>query len=194
MKNSCKALANYTQSSNKLRAKPEEDGEIFKISGPTARNMFPNHIDFGGIFKEYDFVTHFTKCKPSPAYAQVQVKRGPYTQKTTTKTAYDLSVEVGFDLSLAELYWFLPLSVSAKTGFNRGSESVVSSGVEIEEDEFKQECIVSPGWHCDARVILRESNSGKMIVDDSSRKSAFFPATLNGKNLISNVWLDVPSA
>ncbi|KAF9152538.1 hypothetical protein DFQ26_000853 [Actinomortierella ambigua] len=192
MKNSCKALANYTQLSNKLSAKPQEHGVVYKISGTTANNMFPDLIDFPGLFKEYEFVTYFDKCKPSPAYAQVQVKRGPYTQKTTTKTAYDLSVEVGFDLSLAELYWFLPLSVSAKAGFNRGSESVVSSGVEIEEDEFKQECIVSPGWHCNAHVVLQESKSRDKIVDDRSRKSAFFPATLNGKNLISNVWLDVP--
>ncbi|KAF9151883.1 hypothetical protein DFQ26_001103, partial [Actinomortierella ambigua] len=79
-------------------------------------------------------------------------------------------------------------------GFNRGSELVVSSGVEIEEDGLKQECIVSPGWHCESRVVLQESKSRIKIVDDRSRKSTFFPATLNGKNLISNVWLDVPNA
>ncbi|KAF9149992.1 hypothetical protein DFQ26_001731 [Actinomortierella ambigua] len=192
--NSCEAFANYTQSSTKLPARPQEDGVIFEISGTTAKNMFPKLIDFRGTFKKYVFVTYFDKCTPSPAYTQVQVKRGPYTQKKTTKTAYDLSVEVGFDISLAKFFWFLPIDASAKAGFNRGSELVVSSGVEIEEDEFKQECVVAPGWHCESHVILDEVNSGKRIVDDRNRKSTFFPATMNGKNLISNVWLDVPSA
>ncbi|KAF9969337.1 hypothetical protein BGZ73_008344, partial [Actinomortierella ambigua] len=192
LQNNCRDLAKYAQNSSRLPVKPEEDGVVTKISGWTAKKMFPNHADDISIFEKYSFVTYFNKCERSPAYLQVQIKSGPYKEHKTTKNAYDLSLQVGFDVNLATLYKYLP-NIAAKASVSRGVESVVSTGVEIKDGELKQECVVSPGWHCTALVRLDEIDSGKIIVNDRIRQPTFFPASLRGSSLFSDVWLSVPN-
>ncbi|KAG0281626.1 hypothetical protein BGZ96_001064, partial [Linnemannia gamsii] len=70
--------------------------------------------------------------------------------------------------------------------------TVEIAGVEIKDGELKQECVLSPGWWCTALVRLDDFDSGEIIIDDRIRSPVFFPAALNGKNLYSNVWLDLP--
>ncbi|KAG0235048.1 hypothetical protein BGW41_000940 [Actinomortierella wolfii] len=187
----CKDLAEYAQGQSRLPVKPDEDGAVAKVSGSTAKKMFPGVASKLSIFKEYSFVTYFNTCTPNPAYTQVQIKSGPYNEKTTTKQAYDLGLQVGVDANLALIYKYLP-NISVKAGVSRGYDSVVVSGVEIDKGELKQECVVTPGWWCTAYVRLDEFDSGKIIVDDRIRQPVFFPASLNGKTLFSDVWLDLP--
>ncbi|KAF9582358.1 hypothetical protein BGW38_000304 [Lunasporangiospora selenospora] len=188
--NSCKELAQFVQDSNKLPAKPSEDGVVSYIYGSTAKKMFPGVSKDLSMFKKYSFVTYFNKCTTTPAYTQVQVKGGPYKLEKTTKFAYDLGLQVGMEANLAKVFEYLP-NVSVKAGVTRGSDEVEVSGVDIEAGKLKQECVVSPGWSCTAYVRLDEFDSGKIIINDQIRTPVFFPASLNGKNLYSNVWLDV---
>ncbi|KAK5797248.1 hypothetical protein F5H01DRAFT_123612 [Linnemannia elongata] len=189
---SCEDLANYVQGSSRLPAKPDEDGVVSYVSGSTAKKMFPGAADRMSIFKKYTFVTYFNTCEAAPAYTQVQVKSGPYKLEKTSKFAYDLGLQVGMEANLAAVFKYLP-NVSVKAGVTRGSETVEISGVEIKGDELKQECVVTPGWWCTALVRLDDFDSGEIIIDDRIRDAVFFPAALNGKNLYSNVWLDVPT-
>ncbi|KAF9368902.1 hypothetical protein CPC16_004942 [Podila verticillata] len=190
--NSCQDLADYVQGASKLPAKPDEDGVVSYVSGSTAKKMFPGAADRMSIFKKYTFVTYFNKCEAAPAYTQVQVKSGPYKLEKTSKSAYDLGLQVGMEANLANVFKYLP-NVSVKAGVTRGAETVEISGVEIKASELKQECLVSPGWWCTALVRLDEFDSGEIIIDDRIRDPVFFPASLNGKNLYSDVWLDLPT-
>ncbi|KAG0274635.1 hypothetical protein BGZ95_009595 [Linnemannia exigua] len=187
---SCQDLAKFVQGAGKLPAKPEEDGVVTYVSGSTAKKMFPGAAGRMSIFKKYTFVTYFDKCQAAPAYTQVQVKSGPYKLEKTSKFAYDLGLQVGMEANLANVFKYLP-NVSAKAGVTRGSETVEIAGVEIKAGELKQECVVSPGWWCTALVRMDDFNSGEMIINDRIRNPVFFPSSLNGKNLYSNVWLDV---
>ncbi|KAF9136917.1 hypothetical protein BG015_002949 [Linnemannia schmuckeri] len=189
---SCEDLADFVQGSSRLPHKPDEDGVISYISGSTAKKMFPGAADRMSLFKKYTFVTYFNTCKAAPAYTQVQVKSGPYKLEKTSKIAYDLGLQVGMDANLANVFKYLP-NVSVKAGVTRGYETVEIAGVEIKAGELKQECVVSPGWWCTALVRLDEINSGEIIIDDRIRDPVFFPASLNGKNLYSDVWLDLPT-
>ncbi|KAG0286063.1 hypothetical protein BGZ96_009778 [Linnemannia gamsii] len=191
-KASCKDLASVVQGSNQLSAKPEEDGVVTYVSGSTAKKMFPGAASRMSIFKKYTFVTYFNECKAAPAYTQVQVKSGPYKLEKTSKFAYDLGLQVGMEMNLANVFKYLP-NVSAKAGVTRGGERVEIAGVEIKDGELKQECVVSPGWWCTALVRLDDFNSSEEIINDRIRQPVFFPASLNGKNLYSNVWLDLPA-
>ncbi|KAK3818289.1 MAG: hypothetical protein JOS17DRAFT_794393 [Linnemannia elongata] len=188
---SCKDLANFVQGSSKLPAKPDEDGVISYVSGSTAKKMFPGAKRLS-MFKKYTFASYFNKCEAAPAYTQVQVKSGPYKLEKTSKFAYDLGLQVGMEANLANVFKYLP-NVSVKAGVSRGTESVEIAGVDIKANELKQECVVSPGWWCTAYIRLDDFNSGEIIIDDRIRTPVFFPASLNGKNLYSNVWLDVPT-
>ncbi|KAG0311926.1 hypothetical protein BGZ97_011556 [Linnemannia gamsii] len=187
---SCKDLAGFIQGSSKLPAKPAEDGVVSYFSGSTAKKMFPGAAGRLSIFKKYTFVTYFNSCQAAPAYTQVQVKSGPYELKKTSKTAYDLGLQVGMEANLANVFKYLP-KVTVNAGVTRGSETVEIAGVEIKSGELKQECVVSPGWWCTALVRLDDFNSGEEIINDRVRDPVFFPASLNGKNLFSDVWLDV---
>ncbi|KAG0043555.1 hypothetical protein BGZ89_006404 [Linnemannia elongata] len=189
---SCKDLADYVQGSSRLPAKPDEDGVVSYVSGSTAKKMFPGAADRLSIFRKYTFVTYFNTCEAAPAYTQVQVKSGPYKLEKTSKFAYDLGLQVGMEANLAAVFKYLP-NVSVKAGVTRGSETVEIGGVEIKGDELKQECVVTPGWWCTALVRLDDFDSSEIIIDDRIRDAVFFPAALNGKNLYSNVWLDVPT-
>lgn len=191
-RNSCKDLAEFVQGSSKLPAKPDEDGVVSYIKGSTAKKMFPGAASRLSIFRKYTFVTYFNKCTAAPAFTQVQVKSGPYKLEKTSKFAYDLGLQVGMEANLAKVFEYLP-NISAKAGVTRGSESVEVSGVNINDGDFKQECVVTPGWWCTAYVRLDDFENGQHIVDDQIREPVFFPASLNGKNLYSNVWLDVPA-
>ncbi|KAF9307506.1 hypothetical protein BKA57DRAFT_508409 [Linnemannia elongata] len=189
--NSCKDLAEFVQGAGKLPAKPEEDGVVTYVSGWTAKKMFPGAAKRMSIFKKYTFASYFNTCKAAPAYTQVQVKSGPYKLEKTSKFAYDLGLQVGMEANLANVFKYLP-NVSVKAGVSRGYESVEIAGIEIKAGELKQECVVSPGWWCTAYVRLDDFNSGEIIINDRIRDAVFFPASLNGKNLYSDVWLDVP--
>ncbi|KAF9329974.1 hypothetical protein BG006_007031 [Podila minutissima] len=191
-RDSCKDLADFVQGSSKLPSKPDEDGVVSYVSGSTAKKMFPGAASRISIFKKYSFVAYFNVCQSAPAYTQVQVKSGPYKLEKTSKFAYDLGLQVGMEASLAKVFEYLP-NISVKAGVTRGYESVEVSGIEIGAGELKQECVVSPGWWCTALVRLDEFDSGEIIIDDRIRDAVFFPASLNGKNLYSDVWLDVPS-
>ncbi|KAF9902179.1 hypothetical protein EC991_005225 [Linnemannia zychae] len=187
---SCKDLAEFVQGSSKLPNKPEEDGVVSYVSGTTAKKMFPGAANRISIFKKYTFVTYFNNCESGPAYSQVQVKSGPYKLEKTSKSAYDLGLDVGMEANLATVFKYLP-NVVVKAGITRGSASVEIAGVEIKADELKQECVVSPGWWCTALVRLDDFDSGEIIIDDRIRDAVFFPASVNSKNLYSDVWLDV---
>ncbi|KAF9130754.1 hypothetical protein BGW39_002711 [Mortierella sp. 14UC] len=189
---SCKDMAEFIQGASKLPAKLDEDGVVSYVSGSTAKKMFPGAAGRLSIFRKYTFVTYFNTCQAAPAYTQVQVKSGPYKLEKTTKTAYDLGLQVGMEANLANVFKYLP-NVSVKAGVTRGSETVEVAGIEIKAGELKQECVVSPGWWCTALVRLDDFDSGEMIINDRLRDPVFFPASLNGKSLFSNVWLDVPS-
>ncbi|KAF9384584.1 hypothetical protein CPB97_005546 [Podila verticillata] len=191
-RDSCKDLAEFVQSNNKLPAKPNEDGVVSYVKGSTAKKMFPGAASRLSIFRKYSFVTYFDKCTSAPAYTQVQIKSGPYKLEKTSKFAYDLGLQVGMEANLAKVFEYLP-NISVKAGVTRGSESVEVSGVTINEGDFKQECVVSPGWWCTAMVRLDDFENGEHIIDDKIRNPVFFPASLNGKNLYSNVWLEVPA-
>jgi hypothetical protein len=191
-RDSCKNMAEFVQGSSKLPAKPEEDGVVSYVSGSTAKKMFPGSSGRLSMFKKYTFVTYFDKCQPAPAYTQVQIKSGPYKLAKTKKYAYDLGLQVGMEANLAKVFEYLP-NVAVKAGVSRGTESIEISGMEIGAGEFKQECVVSPGWWCTAYVRLDDFNSSEVIIDDHIRTAVFFPASLNGKNLYSDVWLDVPN-
>ncbi|KAF8932677.1 hypothetical protein BGZ47_011251 [Haplosporangium gracile] len=188
--NSCKDLADYVQGASRLPTKPDEDGVVSYVSGSTAKKMFPGAADRMSIFKKYVFVTYFNTCEANPAFTQVQVKSGPYKLEKTSKSAYDLGLQVGMEANLANVFKYLP-NVSVKAGVTRGTETVEVAGVEIMAGELKQECVVSPGWWCTALVRLDDFDSGEIIIDDRLRQPVFFPASLNGKNLYSNVWLDL---
>ncbi|KAK3811386.1 MAG: hypothetical protein JOS17DRAFT_763495 [Linnemannia elongata] len=190
-KDSCEDLANFVQGASKLPAKPDEDGVVSYVSGSTAKKMFPGAANRLSIFKKYTFVTYFNTCQLEPAYTQVQIKSGPYKLEKTSKFAYDLGLQVGMEANLANVFKYLP-NVSVKAGVSRGTESVEIAGVDIKDDELKQECVVSPGWWCTAYIRLDDFDSGEIIIDDRIRQAAFFPASMNGKNLYSDVWLDVP--
>ncbi|KAF9979204.1 hypothetical protein BGZ73_004090 [Actinomortierella ambigua] len=187
---SCKDLAEFVQGATKLPAKPDEDGVVSYISGSTAKKMFPGAADRLSIFKKYTFVTYFNTCELAPAYTQVQVKSGPYKLEKTSKSAYDLGLQVGMEANLANVFKYLP-NVSVKAGVTRGSSTVEVAGIDIPAGKLQQECAVSPGWWCTAYVRLDEFDSGQIIIDDHIRNPVFFPASLNGKNLFSDVWLDV---
>ncbi|KAF9084437.1 hypothetical protein BGX29_002561 [Mortierella sp. GBA35] len=189
---SCNNLAEFIQGASKLPAKPNEDGVVSYVSGSTAKKMFPGAAGRLSIFKKYTFVTYFNKCQAAPAYTLVQVKSGPYKLEKTSKTAYDLGLQVGMEANLANVFKYLP-NVSVKAGVTRGAETVEIAGVEIKASELKQECVVSPGWWCTALVRLDDFDTSEIITDDTLRDPVFFPASLNGKNLFSNVWLDVPT-
>ncbi|KAF9301641.1 hypothetical protein BGZ74_006468 [Mortierella antarctica] len=191
-RDSCKDLAEFVQRSNKLPAKPEEDGVVTYVSGSVAKKMFPGAAKKLSMFKKYTFVTYFNKCDAAPAYTQVQVKSGPYKLAKTSKFAYDLGLQVGMEANLAKVFEYLP-NVSVKAGVSRGSETVEVAGIDIEAGGFKQECIVSPGWWCTAYVRLDDFETSEIIINDEIRKPVFFPASLNGKNIYSDVWLDVPT-
>ncbi|KAG0011545.1 hypothetical protein BGZ81_002117, partial [Podila clonocystis] len=107
--------------------------------------------------------------------------------------AYDLGLQVGMEANLATVFKYLP-NVSVKAGVSRGSETVEVSGIDIAAGDLKQECVVSPGWWCTAYVRLDEFDTSKIIIDDRIRDAVFFPASLNGKNLYSDVWLDIPAS
>ncbi|KAG0349903.1 hypothetical protein BC939DRAFT_533595 [Gamsiella multidivaricata] len=190
--NSCQDLAEFVQGASKLPVRPDEDGVVSYVSGSTAKKMFPGAANRISIFKKYTFVTYFNTCHAVPAYTQVQVKSGPYKLEKTSKFAYDLGLQVGMEANLANVFKYLP-TVSVKAGITRGTETVEVAGVEIKASELKQECIVSPGWWCTALVRLDDFDSGEIIIDDRIRDPVFFPASLNGKNLYSDVWLDVPT-
>ncbi|KAG0286062.1 hypothetical protein BGZ96_009777, partial [Linnemannia gamsii] len=100
-KDSCKDLADYVQGSSNLPPKPDEDGIVTYVSGSTAKKMFPGAADRMSIFKKYTFVTYFNKCETAPAYTQLQVKSGPYKLEKTSKFAYDLGLQVGMEMNLA---------------------------------------------------------------------------------------------
>ncbi|KAG0012176.1 hypothetical protein BGZ82_002700, partial [Podila clonocystis] len=185
-------LAEFVQGSSKLPAKPDEDGVVSYVSGSTAKKMFPGAAGRLSIFKKYTFVTYFEKCQTAPAYTQVQVKSGPYKLEKTSKFAYDLGLQVGMEANLATVFKYLP-NVTVKAGVSRGSETVEVSGIEITAGDLKQECVVSPGWWCTAYVRLDDFDTSEIIIDDRIRDAVFFPASLNGKNLFSDVWLDVPA-
>ncbi|KAG0238062.1 hypothetical protein BGW42_007616 [Actinomortierella wolfii] len=191
-KDSCKDLANFAQTSNRLPKKPDEDGVVRKINGYNAKKMFPGVAKKISLLRSYTFVTYFNECTPGPAYTQVQIKSGPYKIEETTKTAYDLSLQLGFEADLATLFKYLP-SVSAKTSVSRGYEKITVAGVDIKDGEFKQQCVISPGWWCTAYIRLDDIKSGEIIVDDRIRKPVFFPASLNSKPLLSEVWIEVPA-
>ncbi|KAF9317234.1 hypothetical protein BG003_001050 [Podila horticola] len=190
-RDNCKDLAEFIQGSSKLPTKPDEDGVVSYVSGSTAKKMFPGAADRLSIFRKYTFVTYFNTCESAPAYTQVQVKSGPYKLEKTSKFAYDLGLQVGMEANLATVFKYLP-NVSVKAGVSRGYESVEVSGIEIAAGELKQECVISPGWWCTAFVRLEDFDSGEIIIDDRIRDPVFFPAALNGKNLYSDVWLDIP--
>ncbi|KAF7720340.1 hypothetical protein EC973_000762, partial [Apophysomyces ossiformis] len=120
------------------------------------------------------------------------VKSGPYKENEKTTTAYNLGVDLGFDLSLATVWKYLP-KIAVKAGITRGYEKVIEGGVDIPSGKLKQKCIVTPGWYCTGYIRLDEFDSGKIIVDDRIREPTFFPASLNGRNLFSVVWLDLPN-
>ncbi|KAG0088031.1 hypothetical protein BGZ92_006687 [Podila epicladia] len=168
-RDSCKDLAEFVQGANKLPAKPNEDGVVSYVSGSVAKKMFPGASKKLSMFRKYSFVTYFNKCQAAPAYTQV-----------------------GMEANLAKVFEYLP-NVSVKAGVSRGSETVEVAGVDIEAGGFKQECIVSPGWWCTAYVRLDDFDSSEIIINDDIRTPVFFPASLNGKNIYSNVWLDVPT-
>ncbi|KAG0032380.1 hypothetical protein BGZ82_006575 [Podila clonocystis] len=191
-RDSCQALAEFVQGSSKLPAKPEEDGVVTYVSGSTAKKMFPGAAKRLSIFRKYTFVTYFEKCQAAPAYTQAQVKSGPYKLAKTSKFAYDLGLQVGMEANLAKVFEYLP-NVAVKASVSRGSETVEVSGIEIAAGDLKQECIVSPGWWCTAYVRLDDFNNSEIIINDRILKPVFFPASLNGKNLYSDVWLDVPT-
>ncbi|KAF9581409.1 hypothetical protein BGW38_001588 [Lunasporangiospora selenospora] len=189
---SCKDLAQFIQGSSRLPSKPDEDGVVSYISGSVAKKMFPGSASALSYFKKYSFVAYFNKCTADPAYKQVQVKSGPYKLDKKSKLAYDLGLQIGVGESLAKVFEYLP-NISPKAGVTRGTKTVEVSGVDIEAGKLKQECVVSAGWWCTAYVRLDEFDSGKIIIDDHIRDAVFFPASLNGKSLYSDVWLDVPT-
>ncbi|KAG0197648.1 hypothetical protein BGX28_008856 [Mortierella sp. GBA30] len=191
--NSCKDLADYIQASNQLPPKPDEDGVISYVSGSVAKKMFPGQASRISYFRKYSFASYFNSCTLAPSYVQVQVKSGPYSQKTTSNTAYNLGLDVGFDKSLSDIWEYLP-KLSVKAGVTRGYEKVEVTGVEIKEGELKQECLLSAGWYCTGQIKLDDFDSGEVIVSDAIRSPKFFPASLNGKHLYSDVWLALPSS
>ncbi|KAF9272916.1 hypothetical protein BGZ68_001988, partial [Mortierella alpina] len=189
--NSCKDLADFNQKSNLLPDAPDEHGKVIEVKGSAAKKMFPGLASKITSSKTYVFVAYFSRCVREPMYTQLRVKSGPYTQSKTSKLSYNMGLELGFDISLSEIWQYLP-KVKANAGIARGVEKETVDGVSISEGEIKQECLVVPGWKCHAVIRLDEKNSGKVIVDDKIRTPTFFPASLNGKNLYSDVWLKMP--
>ncbi|KAF7720502.1 hypothetical protein EC973_008013, partial [Apophysomyces ossiformis] len=178
--NSCKDLADFVQQSSKLPTKPDEDGKVTRISGSEAKKMFPGRAKDLSIWKDYVFASYFNTCTREPSYMQAAVKSGPYEEKETKTTAYNLGADLGFDLSLATVWKYLP-KTAVKAGITRGYEKVTVSGVSVPAGQLKQQCIVTPGWYCTGYIRLDEFKSGKVIVDDRIREPTFFPASLNGK-------------
>ncbi|KAF9558866.1 hypothetical protein EC968_006848 [Mortierella alpina] len=190
----CKDLADFVQKSNLLPNVPDEDGKIVDVKGHEARKMFPGQAAKIKRFKTYAYGAYFKNCVQEPLYMQRQVKSGPYSVSKTTKLSYDVGLELGFDQSLLQIYQFLP-KASVTAGIARGSEKVTVSGISVKEGEIKQQCLVAPGWKCEAHITLEEKNikdrSG-IIVNDKILTPTFFPVTVNGKPLYSYVWLQVP--
>ncbi|CAO3568802.1 unnamed protein product [Mortierella alpina] len=190
-RDSCKDLAEFVQKSNSLPTVPDEHGQVIDVTGSQAKKMFPGQAANLSIFKKYTFVAYFKKCVPQPMYTQLQVKSGRYFQNNTSKLSLNLELELGFDLKLLNIFRSLP-KVKAAAGIARGVEKVTVARTSIKEGEIKQECVVAPGWRCIADIKLHGKNDGKSIVDENTMDPAFFPASINGKNLYSIVWLDLP--
>ncbi|KAF9953194.1 hypothetical protein BGZ72_005619, partial [Mortierella alpina] len=187
----CKDLAAFVQKSNLIPKVPDEDGKVIAVTGSVAKKMFPGQASKISLLKKYTFVAYFNNCVTEPLYTQLQIRSGPYSQSKTTKSSYSVGLELGFDKSLSEILQFLP-KVTATAGIARGFEKVTVTGASIKEGEIKQECLVAPGWTCTAHIRLERKNDGKITVDDKIRTPTFFPASVNGKNLYSDVWLAVP--
>ncbi|KAF9161366.1 hypothetical protein DFQ26_004637 [Actinomortierella ambigua] len=102
------AGADFVQHLRKLPENPDDSGYEYLVFGNTAAEMFSEYP--GKVHNDhlYIFSATFDKCEPSRAFAQGEPKRGPHTEIASRKSAYDLSLQVKFDHSLAKMYKPLP--------------------------------------------------------------------------------------
>ncbi|KAG0243215.1 hypothetical protein BGX31_011024 [Mortierella sp. GBA43] len=172
----------------KLPDRPDEGVKVSKVPGSTAKKMFPSVADRLSEAKDYTFTIYLKKCTGQPAYKQVQFQSGPYSEPARTETAYNLGLELGLDKNLLDIFNYLP-KVDVKSGIARGSENVKLPGVDIDDGETMEECLVAPGWSCTGVISL--SDNGEFFVKDSFEEPKFFPAANYSTPLIRDGWYDV---
>ncbi|KAG0262215.1 hypothetical protein DFQ27_002499 [Actinomortierella ambigua] len=197
-----------TYSSIKLPEKPLEHNEVVKISASIAQEITKVlNPDLAMAFisnGKYEFRAHFWKCTPSYAFHQVQDKTGPYSEESSIRAAYNLTLDLGMAPSVAKLFMNLPLAskvINDPIGISvsRGNQSVVSPSVDIKEHKRMQEFFVALGWRCECgfRLLRRLVNGRRHLIasmDFPKYNTTFFPAALKGKPLFKLVWLNVDGA
>ncbi|KAF9165841.1 hypothetical protein DFQ26_009286 [Actinomortierella ambigua] len=173
---------------------PDENRIGFEIPGMDAKKMFPGDAKHISESEKYSFVAIFEDCHPSPRFKLGKVQSSS-DDKTSTRTAYDLSLLVDVEKPLATLYNHLPsanLPGSNKYSVSRGYETVSLSDANIKDGESKQECVVTPGWSCTAWLDLN-TKSDSLVSSLPYWSRIFFPAALDGKPLFLNQWYNVTS-
>ncbi|KAG0254216.1 hypothetical protein DFQ27_006991 [Actinomortierella ambigua] len=191
----CAGFAQAIQDSLALPLYPTVEEKIdLEILGTDAKKMFPSHPAGMSESEKYLYTTDFVDCDRSPRFKLGKVQSSS-DNKTSTRTAYDLSLLVGVEKPLATLFNHLPsasLTGSNQYSVSRGYETVSLSDANIKDGESKQECVISPGWSCIADFYL-DTKSGSPVSTLPNRNHVHFPAALDGKPLFSNKWLTVTS-
>ncbi|KAG0256594.1 hypothetical protein DFQ27_005640 [Actinomortierella ambigua] len=191
----CQAWAESVQSKSNLPEKPDESGFKQSISGEIARMMFPDNEEVLDEEGSYSFRATFDNCTPSPAISLGNARSGPFKEDEYDFEAASLSALVGFDPYLANVFESLPYDPKKSLLKNftvSGSDGwVTMRGVEIEDGDFTQECVVAPGWKCTAVLRVKDRSSRKTVIRKKFRKPTFFPAAQNQQPLFKNIWMTV---
>ncbi|KAG0262214.1 hypothetical protein DFQ27_002498 [Actinomortierella ambigua] len=185
----CSYFSSALQSNNRL---PERAGKyefvVNNIPGSVAMKLFPTPGKKISAQKTYRFAADLKECKNSRASKQVQVNSAPFKVQARTKRAYELSLDLGLEPTLANLLRYLPADsaksrlIRGKDKFNTSATTAAGAGV------FWKECVFAVGWECIGKFQLYEPQDGDVATMNFLRPT-FFPASLDGKPLLESKWV-----